>query len=111
MTNIRLFTAGLPDETTATQFSKPRPADRSDESHTTVTFPVFKRGIDSTPEQATWWHDVKLVRLSRTNLSIQLGSGRPLVAQSIIDTNIRLNLPIRRETSQTGTTPGDEIYR
>ena len=94
------------------QFSKPRPADRSDESHTTVTFTVLqKRGIDPAPEQATWWYDVKLVRLSRTDLSIQLGRGRPLVAQSIIDTNIRLNLPIRRETSQTGTTPGDKICR
>ena len=98
-TNVRLFTSDLPYETSATQFSGPRPANRSGESRTAVTFSIFKRGIDPAPERATWWHDVKLVRLLQTDLSIQLGTGRPLVARSVIDTNILL---------QPSYSPGNE---
>ena len=74
-------------------------------SQALITFPVLEGGIDPSPDQATWathdearalaeldvarngdgcgatwWRDVKLMRLPRTDLSIQLGSGRPLVA-------------------------------
>ena len=98
-TNVRLFTSGLPDETTATQFSGPRPADRPGESRTAVTFSIFQER-DRPGTRAGHLVAWREINATITNGPLYpLGTGQPLVTRSVIDTNILL---------QPSYSPGNE---